>query len=299
MKLLVYFLILANAIFLFVNWDTISGVAAGKTTSQTLAGETLVLRGEDQIPVSPNYQPPPEVPSGGPATGLISGLIGIFAEIFATIGNLFSDAPQDLPSAEDEAAKRRADLGPPSPTGPQPLSRCYILFGYTSAEAALVDVDILNTYGLRSKMRGTADEEEEEVVVEAKRYRIVAKVRTSLDAAKQLSDVLSGSAIPNRIQEDNSLGYLLVTRFYDSESQAKRVLNKVRGLGFSATMQSFTASGSPQTSASASASGETASKPRLYELVIEGNQVFVWESSRNNLLTVINQDAKVRVVPRC
>lgn len=283
MKLLVYFLILANAIFLFLNWDVISSVATGETSSKPLVGETLVLKGEKQIPVEPNYVPPP-TPSGNSLTGIISSAIDFVSDAVEFVGDIFSDTPQELPPTEEveEEPEREITRSPPpapgsiEPLGPPRPSRCYLITHYLSRNAALVDVDILNTYGVKAQMRDAGD-------IYTKRYRIVAKVRANLDTAKGLSDLLNGVAIRHTLEEDRPLGYKLVTRYYTNRKSAERTLARIKKLGFSATIRT-----SPNPNAVS-----------LYELVIKDDEVFDWEASRRDLQAVINPKAKFQAIADC
>lgn len=273
MKLLIYFLILANAIFLFLNWDVISSVATGKTTSQVLVGETLVLKGDKQIPAPQTSQTPPPTATNQ-VTNIISTVISFLSQIGKVIKDIFSDVPQELPAGEAPP--------PPKPEAPK-STKCYQLSGYPTSKAALTDIDILNTYGVKSKMRDRRTTEKDSA-----RYRILVKVRANLDTAKELSDLLSGSGVPNRIKEDAPLGFLLVTGFYNSRSQADRVHSKVKKLGFSAKLES-----------SPGSSKVTNTKGRSYDLLIDQKAVVEWELSRRNIISLLNPQVKVQTLPRC
>ncbi len=268
MKLLIYFLIIVNAAFLFWNWDTISGVATGKPVSQTLAGETLVLKGDKQIPAVQNRQDRPP-PAATQVTEIISIVIDFLADAWEFAKDIFADAPQELPEAPPPP--------PPAPVKPQ-SSKCYQLTGYATSAAALNDRAILETYRISAKMVGGETPESQ------RNYRISAKVRTNLDTAKNLSDLLAGAGVPNSIKEDAPLGFLLVSQVYSSRSQAERAHAKVKKLGFSSSIRDV--SGKPATYKS-------------YDLLIDQSGVETWDASRRNLLTLLSDKVKVKEIPRC
>ncbi len=267
MKLLIYFLIIVNAAFLFWNWDTSSSVATGKPVGQILAGETLVLKGEKQIPAVQTRQDKPQ-PAATQVTDIISTVFDFLAGSWEFVKDLFADTPQELPEAPTP---------PPVPVKPQ-SSKCYQLTGYATSAAALNDRAILDSYRIAAKMVGG------EAPKSQRNYRISAKVRTNLDTAKDLSDLLAGAGVPNSIKEDAPLGFLLVSRVYNSRSQAERAHTKVKKLGFSSSIRDV--SGKPITSTS-------------YDLLIDPSGVETWDASRRNLLTLLSDKVKVKEIPRC
>ncbi|MBE8182208.1 MAG: hypothetical protein HAW61_01635, partial [Candidatus Portiera sp.] len=190
-------------------------------------------------------------------------------ELFSDI---FSDVPQELPAEE-------INLPPPVPKS----TKCYELSGYATSATALNDLRILDTYGIKSKMLSKEPEED------TNRYRILVKVRASLDTAKKLSDLLSGSRIPNTIQEQTTLGSLLVTNFYASRKQAEQVNKKIRNLGFSSDIEA-----SSKKTASKNTAGE-----KSYNLIIDQNEAVSWEKSRRDLIDLLNSKVKISELPRC
>lgn len=278
MRLLIYFLIIANAVFLFWNWDSLSDVASSKGREQILAKETLVIKGNNTNVITPpqgDYEPPVSR-----TTSVINSVLAVLNKVWQDLKDIFSDRSQQLPESPVEE-----QLPPPpksSPTPPQPpshkppLINCYRLSGYANSQEALTDKAVLRSYGIDTGIFAGK-------VTGPFTYRIFVKVRTDLDVAKDLSDILFSEGVRNTIKEDPPLGFLLISSTYTDKKQADSVNAKLKRLGFSSYVNKV--------------GGGKVSK--IYYLLIPQSEATDWEEVGTIVRPELNSKINIIIQPTC
>ena len=291
-----------NAIFLFINWDSFSGIAVSKERQPILAGEELVLEGED-ADVTRSSQPEPDAyqPPASRLTRIISKGLEFVAELWQGARNILFDRPENLPGTDEPApqqeekeqtkeieetgeTKEKAAKSPPpkkDPTTEEDLppksivrTTCYKLEGYANSEQAQDDKALLESYGIEALLRGVTDRD-------SGSFRIWARARVDLDRAKELSDILASSGIPNRIEESSGVGFVLVTRAYSPKKAAERTNAKMKDLGFSTEMR------------------RVGKDRRYYHLLIRADAALSWEHARERVLKTLKPGIKVSTLVSC
>ena len=273
MRAVIYFLLIANGIFLFVNWDTITG---DETPSFVLKQNSLQsIRLADgqgtSLPIPPSS---PQTSSAAAAESLPSDLRGIIRGAWDFLTGLAQKLVDSFSSSYTE-------LPPPAaaPSRPPP---CYQLSGYTSltevrkARDILALADISSTVLTRDGVREQSGD--------TRQYQVVAKVRANLDIAKTLSDKMAGQgAVPNKIQKTRSVGYQLVSKPYKTRAAAESARKRLQGIGFSVNLVPIGSSKPVPTT--------------VYLLQIrQGN---TWETRPPSINSQLDEKIKVERLPSC
>ena len=266
MKFIFYFLIIVNAAFLMFNWESFNGAPKTGEGNEVRAGETLTLIGEQQIPASARQQELP-TPQPNDLTRFINGLLAFLSTLWTSFWDIVLDKPQELP---------------PAPViTPKPVNYCFVIGDYSSPQNALVDKRKL----LAEDIETTISSEEKQQKSSGS-YRVETHVRSNLDIAKKFSDVLSGEGIPNTIKENPPIGYLLVSRNYDSRDKAQAIDNKIKRMGLSSYIKGAPSSGSGATTT-------------IYKLRITGESATKWNKISRVLAPQLSSGMKARRLSQC
>ncbi len=269
MKFIFYFLIIVNAAFLMLNWESFNGAPKTGEGNQVRAGESLTLIGEKQIPASARQQ---ELPVSRPndLTRFIDGALAFLSTLWTSFWDLVRDKPQELPTPA---------------VIPESVTYCFVIGDYLSPQNALADKRKL----LAEDIETTLSSEEKQQKSSGS-YRVETHVRSNLDIAKKFSDVLSGEGIPNTIKENPPIGYLLVSRSYNSRDKAQAIDKKIRRIGLSSYIKGVPGSGP------SSASGATTT---TYKLRITGKSATKWNEIGRILATQLYSGVKARRLSQC
>ena len=268
-----------NIAILLLNWGSINPADEGSESVDAQQGQILTLANAEQLPIVARSQPGPPPAPPTPTARFIDQALDFFSEAWRLFREMIAPSDRNLPGESAPPPVEQA----PAPPEPKIAAYCLDIGSYASSQRALSFQEALAARGISSELR------REEVAPPASgKFIVVTRVRASLDTAKELSDHLAGNGIPNRIEENRPLGYLLQSSVFGSRSAAQRALKKIERLGMSAYMQQVDAADSKPAST-------------LYYLRLDKPSVTLWNqiNELEGLQRLAGEEVRFQQVDSC